>query len=79
MTYRGQIKNSVVVFDEVPDLADGTAVRIETEDIQQPARGNKQALLTWRSSWEGPDDELRTLLDQVQAMRDADLTSSGLC
>ena len=75
MTYRGKIKNGVVVFEQAPPLQDGTIVRVEADAPSQVPRGSKQALLRWRTRWAGGLDELQRLLGQVQQMRDADLTS----
>jgi hypothetical protein len=42
MTYRGQIKNGVVVLEGNPPLAEGTAARVELDDSdKEPTLGQK--------------------------------------
>lgn len=43
MTYRGQIKNGVVVLEGNPPLAEGTEVRVEPVEsgAQEPSLGQK--------------------------------------
>ena len=38
MTYRGQVKNGVVVLEDGKSLVEGTAVRIEPIDSEVPAK-----------------------------------------
>jgi hypothetical protein len=74
MTYRGTIKNGVVVFKKEPDLKDGTPVRVEA--ITKPAQRRARRLSFHRvRPWVGPPGELEELLAEVQRMRDAEVIS----
>jgi hypothetical protein len=75
-TYRGIIKNGVVVFDGPSPLAEGTPVRVE------PVNGQNASPPTATAStphfhpvgaWDGPPGELDRLLDEVQSARDGGL------
>jgi hypothetical protein len=71
MTYRGTVKNGVVVFDAPTSLTEGTAVRVE------PVAGQATPGTTSHfhpvGAWEGPPGELDRLLADVQATRDGDV------
>jgi hypothetical protein len=72
MTYRGTIKNGVVVFDAPTALADGTPVRVEALPAGKavaPATPHFHPV----GAWEGPPGELDRLLADVQSLRNADL------
>ncbi len=77
MTYRGKVKNGVVVLDEAPKLAEGTIVNVEVEAAKdEPRIGSPAALLEYfktSSGWDGPPGELERLLAEVQQMREDDL------
>ena len=71
-TYRGTVRDGMVVFDAPTTLTDGTPVRVEPlPAAQAPA----SPLPHFRpvGSWEGPPGELDQLLADVQATRDADV------
>jgi len=81
MTFRGTIRDGVVVFAKAPRLKDGTPVRVEpikpskraaTRTGGNSSRRKRQALRPV-GPWQGEPGELRRLLDQVQRLRDADL------
>ena len=77
MTYRGRIKNGVVVFETRPQLPEGTQVLVqpETEPVAEskPRPGSPEAILAGRQEWAGDPAELDRLLAEVQEMRDSDL------
>lgn len=75
MVYGGTIKDGVVVLDSPVSLRDGTRVRVEPEPepAASPTRGTPQAVLSIRTTWAGPADELDALLADVQRMRDEDI------
>ena len=75
-TYRGTVRNAVVVFDGPPPIADGTAVNIAPvarQDPAAPSDGGGAQQFRPVGSWDGPAGELEHLLADVQADRDADL------
>jgi hypothetical protein len=75
-TYRGTIKNGVVVFDGPPPLPEGTPVRVEPANGQNPTiqRGAANAPHFHPvGAWDGPPGEFDRLLADVQKSRDGDL------
>jgi hypothetical protein len=76
MTFRGSVRGGVVVFDDAVPLREGTVV--EVAPVAEPARhGSGDALLRAEIRWSGPPEEVDVLLDQVQQMREADVTRPG--
>jgi hypothetical protein len=75
MTYRGTIKQGVVVLDEAPSLKEGTRVAVQLLDEAEPppTSGHFHPV----GSWEGPPGELDRLLAEVQELRDADIALEG--
>ena len=71
-TYRGTVRNGMVVFDAPTSLTDGTPVRVEPLAAVQPP-ASSQPHFHPVGAWEGPPGELDRLLADVQAMRDADV------
>lgn len=79
MTYLGEVRNGVVVFQDAPPLEEGTLVRVEAVSV--PCRrvrpGGREAMLQCDARWVGDAGELDRLLVDVQRARDADLTPTG--
>lgn len=76
MTYRGRVRNGVVVFEGAAPLDEGTPVRIEPL-LPEPARmdrGTPESIRCCSARWAGDPAELDELLDEVHRLRDADLT-----
>jgi hypothetical protein len=73
MTYRGQMKNGVVVFDEPPPITEGAAVEVVPVTQPRPRRGSAEAILKSAVRWAGPPEELERLQREVQEMREQDL------
>jgi len=72
MTYRGKVRNGVIVVEDAPFLPEGTSVRVEVDEPDL-ARGRGAALLAVDVRWEGDPAELDRLLGEVQHMRTEDL------
>ena len=72
MTYRGRVKNGVIVVEDAPRLPEGTLVRVEVDESDR-ARGTAAALLDADVRWEGDPAELDRLLGEVLQMRAEDL------
>jgi hypothetical protein len=75
MTYRGHIKNGVVIFPQPLPLADGTEVEVLPLQASAPTPrpGNPDTILKHNIRWAGPPEELDRLLREVQQMREEDL------
>lgn len=75
MSYRGEIKNGVVVFNRPPPFDEGTVVQVEAATLPRGLSGREliDALRQLDIRWEGPPGELERLLAEVQAMREEDL------
>lgn len=75
MTYRGTVKNGVIVPDGSVALSDGARVSFEiVEAAGEFPRGSLAALRSLRGlKWAGDPTELDRLLEEVQRDRDADL------
>ena len=73
MVYRGKIQNGVVVFDETPELPDGT--RVEIQPVEQPPheRGTVDAILSSTAHWHGTDEEVYRLLAELKASKQEEL------
>jgi hypothetical protein len=65
MTYRGHIRNGVVVLDDGVDLPDGTVVSVEAQPAGAPV-GSPQAVLEVAGTWRGDRDELDRLLEELR-------------
>ena len=74
MTYRGTLKNGVIVFRKRPALPEGTEVRVEPlQRSHKSPRRPKRPSFRPVGTWDGPPGELDRLLAEVQHMRDADV------
>ena len=72
--YRGTVKNGVVVFDVPAPLPEGTPVRVEAANGQDPTTGSADAPHFHPvGAWDGPPGEFDRLLAEVQQSRDGDL------
>jgi hypothetical protein len=70
MTYRGTIKDGVVVLEPGAKLPEGTEVRVEA-----PASLSQVSPKHFHSveAWDGPPREVDRLLQQVQESRETEL------
>jgi hypothetical protein len=81
MTYRGQVKNGVVVFKGKLSLKEGTVVRIEPiKTIAKPKRSPRQAprgsperILSSKAHWHGDPAEMDRLLEELREMKWAEV------
>ena len=73
MTYRGKLRQGVVVFEKVPRLKEGTVVRVQAI-VSKPPKRKRGKQLRPVGSWQGESGELARLLAEVQQLRDADVT-----
>ena len=74
MTYRGKVKNGVVVLEGNAALEEGTIVRVEPEELPKPPkRGRAEAIMQAIRSgahWEGDPAEVdRFLAERKQEKR----------
>ena len=73
MTYRGTVRQGVVVLEHPLPLADGTAVRVEVLDAGTTTVDPDSAPAFHPvGRWDGPPGEVERLLSEVQQLRDAD-------
>jgi hypothetical protein len=77
MTYRGQMKNGVVVLDGNPQLTDGTEVRVETLDAApKPRIGSAEAIMQAVESgavWQGDPAEVDRFLADRKKEKQAEV------
>jgi hypothetical protein len=73
MTYRGTVKQGVVIFKKKPPLKDGTSVRVEPIERTAAPRRRKARAFHPVKPWVGPPGELDALLEEVQRLRDEDV------
>src|SRR4051812_26371502 len=66
VTYRGHIRNGVVVFDVGVALPEGTAVSVEPLGDGTPSPGTPQAVLEVAGTWQGDASEINQLLDELR-------------
>jgi len=70
MTFRGRIKNGVVVFDGAAPLAEGTVVDVQPHrDPSEPKRGSAAAILRHAGTWAGTAEEMDRLLEELREMK----------
>ncbi len=72
MTFRGTVKNGVIVIQGALLPPEGATVRVEVDDTKH-TRGTAAALLAADVCWEGQSAELDRLLGEVEHMRLEDL------
>jgi hypothetical protein len=73
MVYRGTIQNGVVVFDETPQLPDGTQVEIQPVEPPQQERGTVEAILGSSAHWHGTAEEMDRLLAEIKQSKQEEL------
>lgn len=69
MTYRGKVKDGVVVLEAGVVLPEGASVRVEAAE---PAPPSAPRHFHPSGTWDGPPGELDRLLKDVQDMRNAE-------
>jgi hypothetical protein len=74
MTYRGIVKDGVVIFKKKPPLKNGTLVRVAPLARREPKLRRKPAKFHPVKPWAGAPGELEALLSSVQKMREVDLS-----
>ncbi|MEO6435933.1 MAG: hypothetical protein ABIP55_09245 [Tepidisphaeraceae bacterium] len=71
MTYRGQVKNGVVVLEDGPSLPEGTQVRVQPLEGGHPAGVTNDTLVDFLRR-RGPGTRTREDIDQqIREERDA--------
>jgi len=74
MTFRGRIKNGVVVFDGGAPLAEGTVVDVQPHrDPSEPKRGSAVAIMRHAGFWAGDAEEMDRLLAELKEMKWAEV------
>jgi hypothetical protein len=74
MTFRGRIKNGVVVFDGAAPLAEGTEVDVQPHrDASEPKRGSAAAIMRHAGFWAGDKEEMDRLLAELKEMKWAEV------
>ena len=75
MTFRGRIKNGVVVFDgAAAPLAEGTVVDVQPHrDPTEPKRGSAAAILRHAGTWAGTAEEMDRLLEDLRETKWAEV------
>jgi hypothetical protein len=74
MTFRGRIKNGVVVFDGAAPLAEGTEVDVQLHrDPSEPKRGTAAAIMRHAGFWAGEDEEMGRLLAELKESKWAEV------
>jgi hypothetical protein len=75
MTYRGQVKNGVVVLEGNAALEEGTIVRVEpvraADDNSRP--GSAAAIMRHAGIWEGCREEVDRALAELKEMKRAEV------
>ena len=83
MTYRGQVKNGVVVLEGPTRLPEGTVVAVEPVETSKlrPEPGSAEAILNTDAHWHGDPNEAERLLEELRrgkwAEVEAELRRSG--
>jgi hypothetical protein len=83
VTYRGRVKNGVVVLDAPSRLEDGTVVKVEpvpasngrASRTKKPRRGSPAAILPHVGTWAGQPGEMDRLLRAVREMKQAEVAA----
>jgi hypothetical protein len=66
VTYRGHIRNGVVVLDIGTPLPEGTPVSVEPLETSAPAPGAPKAVLEVAGTWHGQAGEMDRLLEELR-------------
>lgn len=77
MTYRGIVRNGVVVLDGIERPRDGTVVWVETvePDGQRPPRGSADAVMRHAGFWADQIEEVDKSLDELRLMKQEELAN----
>ncbi len=79
MTYRGRIRNGVVVLEGgAPPLPEGTEVDVQPRPTGVPRRGSAEAVLRHAGLWEGQAQEVDRLLDELRRAKQAEVDAEQL-
>jgi hypothetical protein len=73
VTYRGHIRNGVVVLDVGTPLAEGTAVSVEPLETIARVPGSPQGVLEVAGTWHGQAGEMDRLLEELRQDKQADV------
>jgi hypothetical protein len=74
MTFRGRVKNGVVVFDGAAPLAEGTVVDVQPHrDADEPKPGSAAAIMRHAGFWAGDEEETDRLLRELKEEKWAEL------
>jgi hypothetical protein len=66
VTYRGHIRNGVVVLDLGASLPEGTPVSVEPLAISASSPGSPQAVQEVAGTWRGQAGEMNRLLEELR-------------
>ena len=84
MTYRGRVKNGVVVLDRAARLAEGTSVEVRPMPSSNggadrrkvtPKPGTAAAILPHVGTWAGEPGEVDRLLAELKQMKEAEVAA----
>jgi len=80
MTFRGRIKNGVVVFDgAAAPLAEGAVVDVQPHrDPSTPKRGSAAAIMRHAGAWAGEAEEVDRLLAELRETKWAEIRQPQL-
>jgi hypothetical protein len=74
MTYRGRVRNGVVVFEAgAPSLPEGTEVEVQPRSPAEDRRGSPDAVLRHAGIWESQAQEMDRLLDELRRSKQAEV------
>ena len=75
MTYRGQVKNGVVVIEGPIRPEDGTVVTVQPVEQPRPLPkpGTAEAILSCDAHWHDPPEEVDRLLEELRRDKSAEV------
>ena len=74
MTYRGRVKNGIVVLDGSPPIEEGTLVDVVPIVPQEtPRRGSAQAIMRHAGIWEPVAEEVDEQLEILKQIKQEEL------
>ena len=74
MTFRGRIKNGVVVLDGHPSLAEGTVVNVRpVGKSKKPKPGTAEAIMQHAGIWASVADDVEEQLRLLRDMKNEEL------
>jgi hypothetical protein len=77
LTYRGHVKNGVVILDDAPALSDGTLVTVEALKPSEPPRGSAAAIGRRAGFWKDETAEVDRLLAELQETKRVEVQSKN--